>query len=306
MNRHGRPDEEMFLNKPSDDCDSPTVEPLRIFKPQSPTPGADQASGRFQYPAPPSSKPTFPLPPGASSSAAPLPYPDDEDLRIGQSSSSQSGQAPYPTDERRPSAGRTYTSPVHAIRTDDFRNDTSPRLDTSPGGKKPGLGERRGTVPKPLSPGSPSGDAGLFAKPIHNNNQQQRPSAVDTNFPDYQKKPYYPPPRASSTDPAFTSSSSSGINNARPPPPNQENLLSMPIESGVNRFASTASTSTTKASRGSPPPPETPIVEPGNVPGGGIEARYAAAGISGTATLNSLQSAAAAQRLAQYGQQQQQ
>src|SRR5208282_2404311 len=57
------------------------------------------------------------------------------------------------------------------------------------------------------------------------------------------------------------------------------------------------------ASRGSPPPPETPIAEPGNIPGGGIEARYAAAGISGTATLTSLQaqSAAASQRLAQYG-----
>lgn len=134
-------------------------------------------------------------------------------------------------------------------------------------------------------------------------NDQQGPSAVDTNFPDYHKKPYYPPPRTSSTDPAPHPSSSS---NARPPPPNQENFLKMPIESGVNRFASTASTSTTKASRGSPPPPETPIVEPGTVPGGGIEARYAAAGISGTATLNSLQSAAAAQRLAQYGQQQQQ
>ncbi|KAH8159420.1 hypothetical protein CIB48_g8822 [Xylaria polymorpha] len=32
----------------------------------------------------------------------------------------------------------------------------------------------------------------------------------------------------------------------------------MPEDSGVNRFASTASTSTTRANRGSPPPPETP------------------------------------------------
>ncbi|CCF44320.1 hypothetical protein CH063_13761 [Colletotrichum higginsianum] len=85
----GVPDAELFLHKPAEeDCDSPTVEPLRIFKPQSPNPSND----RFKYPAPPSasgsspftSKPTFPLPPGASSSAAPLPYPDEEDLRPGK------------------------------------------------------------------------------------------------------------------------------------------------------------------------------------------------------------------------------
>lgn len=71
----------------------------------------------------------------------------------------------------------------------------------------------------------------------------------------------------------------------------------------MNRFASTASTSTTRATRGSPPPPETPVVGPGDQPGGNIEDRYAAAGISGTATLSSLQAqnAAAAQRRNQYG-----
>lgn len=51
------------------------------------------------------------------------------------------------------------------------------------------------------------------------------------------------------------------------------------------------------------PPPETPVIGPGEQAGGGIEARYAAAGISGTATLSSLQAqnAAAAQRANQYG-----
>ncbi|RYO91284.1 hypothetical protein DL762_002270 [Monosporascus cannonballus] len=297
MNRHGRPEEEMFLNKPAEECDSPTVEPLRIFKPQSPKLPADQASGRFQYPAPSSSKPTFPLPPGASSSAAPLPYPDDEDLRIGQSS--QSSRPPYPADERIPSGSRPYASPTNAIRTDSY-NDTTPRLESSPVEKKgPGLAERRGTAPKPLpgtlSPSSPNPDTGLFAKPIRND--QQKPAAApDPNFPGYQKKPYYPPPRVSSTD------SASGSNAIARPPPNEGIIHEMPAESGVNRFASTASTSTTRASRGSPPPPETPVVEPGNIPGGGIEARYAAAGISGTATLDGLRSPAAVQRLQQYGQ----
>ncbi|EDN07620.1 predicted protein [Histoplasma mississippiense (nom. inval.)] len=67
----------------------------------------------------------------------------------------------------------------------------------------------------------------------------------------------------------------------------------------VNRLGSTASTSTTKANRGSPPPPETPIVPPGR---SDIESRYAAAGIAGTSTLTNLQaqSAAAQQRAQQY------
>ncbi|KAI0013359.1 hypothetical protein F4779DRAFT_389209 [Xylariaceae sp. FL0662B] len=298
MDRHGRPEEEMFLNKPTEDCDSPTVEPLRIFKPQSPQPGSNKAWERFKYPAPPSSKPTFPLPPGASSSAAPLPYPeDDDDHRIGQSSSSRPS---YPTDGRRFSGNKPYTSPTGSSHSDTL-NDITPRLDTSPIEKKgPGLAERRGAAPKPLpgalSPTTPPGDdGGLFAKPL--GNQPKPVSTSATSFPDYQKKPYYPPPRGNTAGANLSSN-----NNARPQG-GENNFLKMPVDNGVNRFASTASTSTTRASRGSPPPPETPVVEPGNIPGGGIEARYAAAGISGTATLNSLQSSAAAQRLAQYGQQ---
>ncbi|KAI1341557.1 hypothetical protein F5Y15DRAFT_360201 [Xylariaceae sp. FL0016] len=293
MDRHGRPDEEMFLNKPpSDDCDSPTVEPLRIFKPQSPKPAVDKPA--FKYPAPSMSKPSFPLPPGASSSAAPLPYPDEDD-----GPSSHPSRPPYSTGSRQQSGNRPYVSPTSSMSSGGF-NDTSPRLDTSPIEKRgPGLAERRGTAPKPLpgalSPTSPQADdGGLFAKPL--GGPQKPAGASNVSFPDYHQKPYYPPPRGSSAG-----SSSNGSNHARPQG-NDDNHLKMPTDSGVNRFASTASTSTTRASRGSPPPPETPIVEPGNIPGGGIEARYAAAGISGTATLNSLQSSAAAQRLAQYGQ----
>ncbi|EGR50478.1 uncharacterized protein TRIREDRAFT_76564 [Trichoderma reesei QM6a] len=246
----GVPDSELFLSKPApEDCDSPTVEPLRIFKPQSPEPYSRVSSTS-------SNRPTFPLPPGASSSAAPLPFPDDDDIH-------------KPTIPK-PTAPKPYGSAYN----DSSYNDTSPRLDTNVGAeKKPGLAERRGAAPKPIhSPSSPDTDYGLFAKPL-----QDKPAASTTNYPTYQKT-YYPPPGASS-------------------------------DSGVNRFASTASNSTTRASRGSPPPPETPIVGPGSVPGGGIEARYAASGISGTATLTSLQtaqvqSAAAAQRLAHYNNQQ--
>ena len=264
VSSRGIPDEEMFLSKPApEDCgDSPTVEPLRIFKPQSPEP-----AGRASFVPP--SKPSFPLPPGASSSAAPLPFPDDDDIR-------------------RPTPPKPYGSAY---------NNTAPRIDTNPAERKPGLAERRGASPKVIhSPSSPDADHGLFARPLK---EQPRPAASNTNYPNYQSKTYYPPPGAATT---------SGTSNDAPqsqPPSNNHLTVN---DQGVNRFSSTASNSTTRANRGSPPPPETPIVEPGTVPGGGIEARYAASGISGTATLTSLQahqaqSAAAAQRLAQYGSQ---
>ncbi|GAO13795.1 hypothetical protein UVI_02004820 [Ustilaginoidea virens] len=260
----------MFLSRPAPDgCgDSPTVEPLRIFKPKSPEPAGRSSA------ASPAGRPSFPLPPGASSSAAPLPFPDDDDDDDG--------------DVRKPTPPRPYGSAY---------NDAAPRLDTALAEKRPGLAERRGAPPKVIhSPSSPEADQGLLllARPLP---EQGRPNPAGANYPSYQRV-YYPPPGAASTAASSNHAASSSV-----PPPISEH-----DDHGVNRFASTASNSTTRASRGSPPPPETPVVEPGNVPGGGIEARYAASGIAGTATLTSLQahqaqSAAAAQRLAQYGHQ---
>ncbi|KAK3310074.1 uncharacterized protein B0T15DRAFT_481564 [Chaetomium strumarium] len=288
------PDEELFLSRPrpdTEDCDSPTVEPLRIFKPQSPA--GDKTSNRPRYPAPPSSSssaaasstsapkpsiaslpplPSFPF--GASSSAAPLPYPDDDDRKAKPQP--KPSRLPYPDDEPRLSspAGRVYSPPPASTSSGSgspAQKDSLPRPTVSTGDRKSGLAERRGAVPKPLSPTSPAEDeeGGLFAKPLRN---PVAPAPKISNA--YQQKPYYPPP-----------GQNQGVN--------------------IGRYDSTASNSTTRASRGSPPPPETPIVEPGAIPGGGIEARYAATGISGTATLNSLQvpSAAAQSRLAQYGNQ---
>lgn len=284
--------------------DSPTIEPLRIFKPQSPKPQspkptADKPTDRFNYPyhAPTSSaassssysKPTFPLPPGASSSAAPLPYPEDDDDRFA----SKPARPAYTTDSRKSSnaSGRVYSSGSGSPAPGAY-NDISPRLNLSPTeNSRPGLAERRGTVPKPItSPTSPGGDKDeLFAKPL----QSQKPAST------WQNKPYYPPPGSTISSGSGSSSHAANAHHKA------SNTLNMPSD-GMNRFPSTASNSTTRANRGSPPPPETPIVEPGNIPGGGIEARYAAAGISGTATLTALQaqsaqSAAASQRLAHYG-----
>ncbi|KAK0748185.1 hypothetical protein B0T21DRAFT_446963 [Apiosordaria backusii] len=305
------PDDELFMSRPApsgEDCDSPTVEPLRIFKPLSPAP--DKTSNRSKYPAPPSSSssysssaaagsssspapkpaiaslpplPSFPF--GGSSSAAPLPYPDDDFHKTTQPS--KPSRVPYPDDGRKTSSpapvGRLYSPPPVSSSPKPY-GDAASRPTLITGDKKAGLAERRGTAPKPLqSPDSPGDDRDeLFAKPLRNpavSISTSTSSSTGSASPApkistaYQQKPYYPPPGGASN---------------------------------INRFSSTASTSTTRASRGSPPPPETPIVEPGAIPGGGIEARYAAAGISGTATLNALQaqqaqSAAAQSRLAQYG-----
>ncbi|KAF4505190.1 hypothetical protein G6O67_007165 [Ophiocordyceps sinensis] len=259
----GISDGEMFTSKPApDECaDSPTVQPLRIFKPQSP--------GRVRRPSASSSKPTFPLPPGASSSAAPLPFPDDDDVR-------------------KPTPPKPFGS-AYA--------DLGPRIDTSHGEKRPGLAERRGASPKVIhSPPSPEADDGLFARPLK---EPPRPGSPNANYPSHQKNTNYPRPASG------VAASSMPDNDAH----RQQFNHGLEVDhQGVNRFASTASNSTTRATRGSPPPPETPMVEPGAGSAGGIEARYAASGIAGTATLNSLQahqaqSAAAAQRLAQYGHQ---
>ncbi|RFU36078.1 hypothetical protein B7463_g237, partial [Scytalidium lignicola] len=289
--RHGKPDEELFLPRPSNGEDSPTVEPLRISKPQSPDPRTDSAtSGRFNYPAPVPKQQSFPLPPGASSSANPLPYPDDDDdddYQYTRPTESHPYRAPYPDNRRTPSDSGSNGSggqsrPAAGGRTG--ANDITPRLNMSPIEKRgPGLAERRGTAPKPLpeSPGPETPDKeGLFAKAPR---REERPAAAGSStsqtpsYPEIAQQRYYPPPI-----------------------PDPESNLAAPKP--MNRFASTASVSTTRATRGSPPPPETPVVGPGEQIGGGIEARYAAAGISGTATLSSLQAhnAAAAQRSNQY------
>ena len=302
---HGTPADEMFLQRPSN-SDSPTIEPLRINKRESssPEPRATSAASHRPGQLQPN---TYALPPGASSSPAPLPYPDDRQQRPGNG---RHVQFPYldPTDTefRRPSPAESSSSPPRTIPSDPSRagipeypaalrprdgRDGQSQLSTSK------LAERRGNAPKPLpdSPGPETPDKeGLFQRlPQRADGPSMKPSSEARQqssgnaepYPDYNKQ-YYPPPGASSTG----SGPSGGLN--------------VPNPSSVNRLSSTASTSTTRAQRGSPPPPETPIAPPDDMHGGGIEARYAAAGIAGTSTLTSLQAqnAAAAQRANQYPQ----
>lgn len=273
--RHGKPDEEMFLQGPTN-TDSPTVEPLRIYKRDSRSPEPDKNAGYGQNLA-------FPLPPGASSSPAPLPYPDGRRRTQTRPAnermkSSDSGRASPPRAAADPSRAGIPEYPP-SLRPQNGR-ETSSRL-----------AERRGNAPKPLpeSPGPEAPDKeGLFQRmPQRDGNSGSqiptKSSGTESNpYPEYYQQ-YWPPP-----------GSESG-------PSGRTGGLDVPNPDGVNRLNSTASTSTTKAQRGSPPPPETPIVPP-ELPGGGIEARYAAAGIAGTSTLTALQAqnAAAAQRAGQY------
>ena len=309
--KHGRPEEELFL-RPGETPDTPTIGPLRIQKREesskSPPPRTDSAGSSnhpvFSRPPP---MPTFPAPPTAPPTA-PLPYPDHDGppkqtiLPSGRytplSERERAGRNATPPEQdrhRRASSSTTGPSPASPSSRARFEAQDPNRPSVAgyggPGRTADGivqpsrLAERRGTAPKPLpdSPGPETPDKeGLFQRP------PQRNGAPDPNpFPEYHQQ-YWPPPQ-------------NGASSSTPEP-----ALQIPNPGGINRLSSTASTSTTKAQRGSPPPPETPIIPP---PSGGIEARFAAAGIAGSSTLTNLQAqsaqnAAAAQRNQVYGNQQ--
>lgn len=210
-----------------------------------------------------------------SATAAALPYPDDRP-RQQKSQSPSSQHAPYPEPNSR------IASPAQSASSADYPAALRPRDGRE---SKPSLAERRGNAPpKPLpeSPGpeTPDKDALFQAFPPP---AARPPAGEPSNAQPSQH--YFPPPTSATAAQARLKASN---------------------PHSINRISSTASNSTTRAQRGSPPPPETPIVGPGQRPGADIEARFAAAGIAGTSTLSSLQArnAAAQQRAAQYAGQQ--
>lgn len=284
MSSSGRQDE-MFLSsnaysRPSDNTASssssanPQVEPLRIKKRDStasPAPSSGSSSSAYFTQNAPQHR-ASPAP--NSSSPAPLPYPDDRRQRPRTESvppSTALPSLPYPPDSYddgadSPTIGAGAYPPPTATQTKTQRTASPAEL---PASLRPRDGRSSSAKPLPDSPGPATPDKeGLFQKPLSLAEQRQ-----------YE----YPAPGSSSGAAAGRLPSNLRIHNP----------------SGVNRLDSTASTSTTKAQRGSPPPPETPIVPPGQ-PGVDIESRFAATGIAGTATLNSIQSAAAQQRARQY------
>ena len=293
----GSPDKEMFLDKPSNN-DSPTIEPLRIHKREgaSPEPRAGRPGGQGQQrPGAGAGVPPSYSPPPGGAAASSLPYPDFESYQQQQRQqrSNNAPRLPYPDDD---AGGRhlSKTSSPSPPAVGSLRPGI-PEYPKPPGqSSKPA--ERRGNTPKPL-PDSPGPDIpdkeGLF---------QRKPKRTETP----------PVSQPAGRKPAAAAGGGGGsydYSHQYFPPPDESSSSSNNLQpsggGAVGRFSSTASTSTTRASRGSPPPPETPIVPPDDQPGGGIEARYAAAGIAGAGTLTGLQaqSAAAAQRAQQYGNQ---
>ena len=287
----GRPgDEELFINQPKPTTDYPAVGPLRIQKHSSGTP--PPRTGSAGSPALGALPPQAYPPPMSK----PLPYPDDS-----RSARLQAGRmGSTPVDDRRagtPDDGRyrsgSASSPSGSSsggRTKFTANDPNrPSFAGYAQNTGHGVAKNKFDASTPL-PDSPTvdgpGSEGLFQKPIAGAGQRRAgdgsAAAGATRIPDYQQQ-YWPPPGANTPG--------AGRNPSAPPQPAS---LSIPTNSGISRLDSTASVSTTRAQRGSPPPPETPTLD--TMPGGGIEARYAAAGI-GTLPL---MSNAAQQRQAQY------
>ncbi|KAL9109289.1 MAG: hypothetical protein Q9227_006044 [Pyrenula ochraceoflavens] len=294
MSGRGRNNEELFLNQDAGRR-SPTIEPLRISKRDStaspsPSVGSQHSASNV-----------------AAQNTAPystLPYPDDRLRQPSRPSNATPYQypAPYPDAGRRttPDPGRQSpnvkaSSPANSIGSAgsgvQYPSAVPPSLRVHDGreAKQPSnLAERRGNAPKPLpdSPGPETPDKeGLFQRAPQRGPTPQGGTDGPMQQPPqstYQQQ-YWPPP--------------DGAASSRP------SNLRVTSPTSINRISSTASTSTTKAQRGSPPPPETPILPAEHRQPSDIEARYAAAGIAGTATLNSLQAqnAAAQQRAQNYG-----
>lgn len=322
--------EELFLQPESSAPTGETPRPLRINKhhqqqqQQSPPTHAQQSDPAQQwasYRVPPSSAaaygaPTSPPPSG------PLPYPDDRHRRQPTPGAAQSGRIPSRTgtpqelaEEGRgagppqqragsmSSDGSGHTGRARFAPNDPNRPTVGGYGSSPPPLHSSKLAERRGTPAKnivpPDSPGGPEPphksdeDDGLFqVKP----QRERKPSAqgptpaptTASTTEDYQQ--FYPPPLGAAPSASAAAAAAQA-----------QNRMHIPDPAGINRLSSTASNATTRASRGSPPPPETPIDAPASGLSG-IEARYAASGIPGTSTLNEMQaqSAAAAARRAQY------
>ncbi|HEX3642476.1 MAG TPA: hypothetical protein VHV10_14385, partial [Ktedonobacteraceae bacterium] len=123
------------------------------------------------------------------------------------------------------------------------------------------------------------------SSPAHSSSSAEsgrKPADSSNQYPDYQQQQWPAP--------------SSGSAAAKP-----VNASLKPATAVMSRMDSTASVMTTRATRGSPPPPETPVLPP---PTNDIEARFAAAGFGRPGAVAApaapAPSAAAQQRTAQY------
>lgn len=185
---------------------------------------------------------------------------------------------PYPDDGPRPFA-RTNTAPI-----DDRRpgNNQMPfgGADTA---SRPHFSANDPNRPTVAGYGHPPVRAGTSSPAQSVGSAAGRKPSDANPYPEFHQQ-YFAAPN----------SGSAGVNN-KPTPSSLK-----PGSTGLSRLDSTASVMTTRATRGSPPPPETPIIPPPT----DIEARFAAAGFgrpgAAATSASAAPSAASQQRTAQY------
>lgn len=257
--RQARPDELFFQRPPTPQPETPTVGPLRINKasPPSRASSTDAVLGGEQYNAPPRSMRS-------------PPYPDDRPKPL----SSRPGNTTFGAERTQPiynsEQERTPTPNARArFAANDPNRPTVSGYSQSPppAALRPATG--RGTTPKPL-PESPG---------------PETPEKDEDDL--FQRAPTRP---ALPTESPHAPLTQATYQQYYPPPTDAQTALNPSQTSGVNRFAST---STTRAERGSPPPPETPVAGRAG-PG---DASYA---LPVTTAGLQAQHAAAAQRLSPY------
>lgn len=205
-----------------------------------------------------------------------LPYPDDGPRPIGTPEARQRGDSM--TDPH--TSGASHGRPKFSA------NDPNRPSVAGYAHIPPGAGRTASPAGSANSLEKHDSTDGLFQKPL----ERKTTEPAVNPFPEYHQQ-YWPPP-------------ATGTGSTQKP-----STLNVPTAgaSGLSRFDSTASVMTTRATRGSPPPPETPAEAP---PSNNIEDRFAAAGFGqpSTGTLGpipslngpSALSAAANQRAQQY------
>lgn len=252
--------------------DTPTVGPLRINKNRTPSPPSRSSSTEAAVDGNPYPSPVNP------------PYPDDRPRQSPRPSQAGAGAdrerdtrtaTPDSQASRRNQPRQPY-QPAGSSRARFEANDPNrPTLSgysrTPPASLRPGAPsaparERKTSTPKPLpeSPGPETpekDDEDLFQR---STSRPSVPADAGHVAPStYQQ--FFPPPGSSSGSSGWESGSGSGSGSG------SSGRLQAHDPAGVNRLSSTASTSTTRAQRGSPPPPETPAADLG---AGGLASRF--------------------------------
>ena len=259
---HGEQDDEQFLPRQTPaPVDSPTVGPLRIQKNSHSSQKSRTASAEYTQDVRQSPQSSRTLP---SQSDIRPPYPEDGPSRTASRQNTPGPRMATP-DAVRGGVGAKKSDGIpqragssrYRFKADDPGRPSISGYGQSPPKPKASRSDRGTPKPLPESPGPETPDK-----------DEEGPAYPRVGTPQATQE-YYPPP-------VDTTASE----------------LNVP-EGSVNRMGSTASVSTTKAERGSPPPPETPIG------GRAADGRFVAIQLPRTADIHA-QHAAASQRASPY------